>query len=94
MIFYKTTFILDDADFPAQKSDALKSFCDPSGEDNKCFACWNAASVQQYQPRFLCANIFDRGAEPPSSSGKSVLTRSEFMKLLGDCSTQRCRPKM
>eukprot|EP00971_Amphidinium_carterae_P135862 2691856-Amphidinium_carterae.1 len=26
-------FVLDDADFPSQKSDALKSFCDSSGED-------------------------------------------------------------
>eukprot|EP00971_Amphidinium_carterae_P173165 3433287-Amphidinium_carterae.2 len=76
-------FVLDDADFPQQKPDALKAFCDSSAEDVKCMARWTAASFHRYQPRFMCANIFDREAEPAAGGTASVLTHGGFLKLLG-----------
>eukprot|EP00971_Amphidinium_carterae_P166902 3307645-Amphidinium_carterae.1 len=76
-------FVLDDADFPQLKPDSLKAFCDSSAEDVKAMARWNAASFEQFQPRLLCANIFDKAIEPPAASNKCVLTHDEFVKLLG-----------
>eukprot|EP00971_Amphidinium_carterae_P192663 3823401-Amphidinium_carterae.1 len=43
-------------------------------------------SGYQYQPimsRIMCANIFDREAEPAAGGTASVLTHGGFLKLLG-----------